>query len=84
MQLTWQKSLLLEPRVIPGGISRTGTEAASLHPQSDLEDILDRAATEKKSFKEWLTVGEDGFQLSDIEVSQNQDTPTSTTQRTGV
>ena len=84
MKLTRQKSLSLEPRIIPGGISRTGPEVASLHPQSDLEDILDRAATEKKSFTEWLTVGEDGFQLSDIEVSQNPDTPTSTTQRTGV
>ena len=66
----------LEPRVIPGGITRTGSKAASLHPQSDLEDILDRAATEKKSFTEWLTVGEDGFQLSDIEDSHNPDTPT--------
>ena len=81
MKLTRQKSLSLEPRIIPGGISRTG---ASLHPQSDLKDILDRAATEKKSFTEWLTMGEDGFQLSDIEGSQNPDTPTSITQRTGV
>ena len=47
MNLTRQKSLSLEPRIIPGGISRTGPEVASLHLQSDLEDILDRAATEK-------------------------------------
>ena len=36
---------------------------------------MDRAATEKESFTEWLTVGKDGFQLSDIEDPQNPDTP---------
>ena len=37
---------------------------------------MDRAATEKKSFTEWLTVGKDGLQLSDIEDPRNPDTPT--------
>ena len=37
---------------------------------------MDRAATEKKSFTEWLTVGKGGFQLSDIEDSRNPDTLT--------